>query len=83
MTKKQLSKAVKDHELPDCVGNPSAPCPNPRQPLMIKGYDDQMRCVACNKLHIELVYLESGDSAPTTVSRNVVAPKKAETVQPS
>lgn len=63
-----------DDELPDCVGNPDATCPAPRQPVLIKGYDDKMRCVSCNKLHIELVYHEAGDSTPTTGSRNVVAP---------
>lgn len=64
---------MKDNELPDCVGNPGVPCPAPRQPILIKGYDDKMRCDLCNRVHIELVFAESGDSAPNTGSRNLVA----------
>lgn len=71
LTEKQRSVAVNDNELPPCVGNPGAPCPHPTQPMMIQGYDDKMRCPSCNRIHVELVYEEAGQSDPNTAPKFV------------
>jgi len=71
LTEKQMGQVVHEHELPDCVGNPGIPCAENRQPTLIKGYDDKMRCNPCNRVHIELVYKESGNSSPNAPSKMV------------
>jgi hypothetical protein len=71
LTEKQKKQAVNDHDLPDCLGNPDNPCQEVKQPMMIKGYDDQMRCPPCNRVHVELVYQEAGRSDPSTVAPKV------------
>jgi hypothetical protein len=52
---------VKRHELEKCVGNPRKRCGRPADPG-IKGHDGKWRCLPCNKIHVELVYLEAGSS---------------------
>jgi hypothetical protein len=54
---------VKRAALESCVGNPRKKCGRPADPG-IKGMDDKWRCLPCHKVHVELVYLESGDSQP-------------------
>ncbi|MBE9473079.1 MAG: hypothetical protein IMY75_13380, partial [Chloroflexi bacterium] len=73
MTPTQQSKALLPDELPPCTGNPGVECPHPIQPVMISGYDDKMRCPACNKVHVALVEQEAGNnsnpnSAPQFIS---------------
>lgn len=64
MTEKQKRAAVKEDELPPCVGTPLAECRSGPTDLLIKGYDDKMRCSRCNAVHTELVFKEAGESAP-------------------
>ena len=66
-TPKQASAAVKQHELPKCVGNPKQPCRTGPTDFMIKGYDDKFRCRVCNDIHGALVFKEAGESPPNVM----------------
>lgn len=54
---------VKRAQLERCVGNPRKKCGKPADPG-IKGLDDKWRCPPCNKVHVELMYQEAGESQP-------------------
>lgn len=73
-TDKQRAQTLQPEEMPECAGNPQAPCRGGVTDFMIKGYDDKHRCKLCNDLHIELVMQEAGDSAPGSQPQ-FVAPK--------
>ena len=75
MTEKQRSAAVNEGDLPPCEGTPGVGCPHPVQPVMIAGYDDKMRCPACNKVHIALVEQEAGESNPLAEAPQFVSAK--------
>lgn len=40
------------------------PCGVKMIPIGVQGYDGEFRCLACHKLHCDMVLEESGDSAP-------------------
>lgn len=73
-TETQSKAEIKDSEIPPCEGNPNAPCRMGASNVVLKGYDDRFRCPACNRVHIELVMKEAGESPPGSTPI-FVAPK--------
>lgn len=71
----QKAREVKQQELPRCVGTPQQMCNVIANPA-IKGYDDQYRCYHCNDIHSELVFQESGDTAPGATAPRFISVKE-------
>lgn len=67
--------AVRLDELEPCSGNPGAACASGVTAERVQGFDDRWRCVACQRLHVELVMREAGERDPTTIAsaQNAVA----------
>lgn len=71
----KAAREVQRGELPKCVGTPMQPCGVIADPA-IKGYDDRYRCFPCNDIHSELVFQESGDSAPGATKPRFISVKE-------
>jgi hypothetical protein len=71
-------RVVRPEDLEPCVGPASKIlCAYGDNLVRIKGYDDKWRCVPCNQLHGEMVFRESGNSAPTPSDETKMKDAKA------
>lgn len=75
LTEKQHAAAISEHEMPPCIGVPDVPCTQPPTPVMISGYDDKLRCLACNKVHVALVEEEAGNDSDPNTPPQFVSPR--------
>jgi hypothetical protein len=64
--------------MPKIADSEVEPCPGPDKKLVcgkpadpaIQGFDGTFRCIACHRVHVELVYQESGASDPNPGSES-------------
>ncbi len=74
-TPKQQSQALKLDDLPPCVDCSYVDF------IMIAGYDDKMRCHACNRKHLDQVENEQAASDLPILSSKTLSPKLEERVK--
>lgn len=56
---------IDERDAEECPGiSKTYPCGQRLVPVGVQGYDGVFRCLACHKLHCDLVLEESGHSAP-------------------
>lgn len=61
---KLKAREMRPEDVEPCPGpEPKIPCGKPADPA-ISGYDNVFRCIACHRIHVELVLKEAGESEP-------------------